>query len=121
MLAVTPVAFPCQSRTASLPGPVALARAWQAQASGVVWLDSATSDEDSISVLAKNPREILQGHIHRDAEALRLALRHGARESSAGGLLGWVGFDGRFTFGHYDSCAIWQDRTASWKLPHQES
>jgi anthranilate/para-aminobenzoate synthase component I len=99
---------------------VALARAWQVQASGVVWLDSATSDEDSISVLAKNPRDILKGHIRRDVETLRLALRRGVQESSDGGLLGWVGFDGQFTFGHYDTCTIWQDRTASWKLPHRE-
>ena len=116
-------------RVSDLPEPLALVRAGQAQGSGLVWLDSAMDESRSISVLARDPTEILKGDIWRDADLLRAALRRGADDQLNGGLFGWIGFDGRFTFGVHESCEVWQHDSASgsdgdtrdWRAPTARS
>lgn len=107
--------MPRKTRTPSPPDPIALAREWHTPGGGLVWLDSATSDGNSISVLAKNPVELLKGDLRQDMNMLRTALGRGRREGLTGGLFGWVGFDGRFTFGLYHACSVWQHQAKTWK------
>lgn len=115
MRAVTPVATPLRARTAGPPDPVALARAWHDAGEGLVWLDSATGGSDCVSVLARDPVEVFQGDIRDQRELLRSALKRGAQGDAPGGLFGWVGFDGRFTFGLYESSALWEHTTKAWR------
>src|SRR6478735_2659927 len=100
--AMTRVALPRKTVASRPAGPAVLARQWHDEPGGFVWLDSATADGASTSVLAKNPMWVLRGNVHCDAAMLREAIRRGAREDPAGGLFGWVRFDGQFTFGYHD-------------------
>lgn len=113
--AVTPLATPRKSRAFNPPNPVQFARAWHEGGEGLAWLDSATGEADSISLLARNPREVLKGDIRRDVNGLRSIMDRGARECPGGGLMGWVGFDGAFTLGCYDSSAVWNHHTRTWR------
>lgn len=103
--------MPPQTRAPGPLDPIALAREWHTTGGGLVWMDSATAEGGSISVLARNPVEVLMGNIHTDGNALRNALRRGSRDDPTGGLFGWVGFDGAFTFGCYNTCSVWQHQT----------
>jgi para-aminobenzoate synthetase component 1 len=98
-----------QIRASRFSDPVALARARHAECGGLAWLDCATGERGSISVLAAQPREILQGNLRQDSGLLRAALQSGMQENrGSGGLFGWVGFDGRFTFGLHDCRTVWE-------------
>ena len=80
-----------------------------------MWLDSATATQESLSILATQPVEILRGSVWQDAAMLREAMRRGKSNGPTGGLFGWVGFDGRFVFGHYQTCATWEHGPEHWR------
>ncbi len=113
------MAIPPISRAPSPSDPVALAHAWHAAGGGLAWLDSSTSEDGSISVVAGCPAEVLKGDIHRDSSRLRAVLQRGVAQGLGGGLFGWVGFDGRFTFGYHESCTVWRhgSGSAAWRAP----
>lgn len=87
---------------------------------GFVWLDTAVPDASSLSILAAQPVEILEGNIFRDAALLRRVLQQHQQPhvpdlgAPSGGLIGWVGFDGHFIFGVYPQCHVYQHRSGSW-------
>ena len=79
---------------------------------GFVWMDSSLPTPGAISVLTAEPVEVLQGHIDHDWEKVRSALR--TPRAAAGGLFGWVGYDGHFTFGIYPHGLIYDHDTSRW-------
>lgn len=89
-------------------------------AGGLVWLDTAVPDATSLSVLAAQPVEVLTGNIFQDAPLLRRVLRQYQQphvpelRAPSGGLFGWVGFDGQFTFGVYPECQVFQHGSGAW-------
>lgn len=79
---------------------------------GFVWMDSSLALPGAVSVLTAEPVEILQGHVDRDWEKVRAALR--TPRAAAGGLYGWVGYDGHFTFGVYPHGLIYDHDSSQW-------
>ena len=103
----------------SLP-PMEAARRLHARP-GFVFLDSASAAADThhLSILAAEPARVHSGTLARDAARLRAALdRH--RVSAVdwgfplGGLIGYVGYDGRFVFGEYDSLLVYHHHQDRW-------
>lgn len=82
------------------------------QREGFVWIDSSLATPGAISVLTAEPVEVLQGHIDRDWENVRTALA--TPRASAGGLYGWVGYDGHFVFGIYPHGLVFDHDTSRW-------
>ncbi len=82
------------------------------QREGFIWMDSALPTPGGISVLTADPVEVLRGHIDRDWEKVRAALR--APRAAAGGLYGWVGYDGQFVLGVYPHGLIYDHDTSHW-------
>lgn len=89
---------------------------------GFVWMDSSLAASGAISILTAEPVAVLRGHIDRDWEKVRTALR--IPRASAGGLYGWVGYDGHFVFGIYPHGLVYHHDSARWfefgdfKLPN---
>ncbi len=83
---------------------VELARAL-AKRPGLVFLDSAVPNQDGRSIIASDPIEIIKGCIWRDAGKLREVLNKNHQVHS-GGLFGHVSFDGKFLFGVYPRCTV---------------
>ncbi len=79
---------------------------------GLVWMDSSLAAPGAVSVLTAEPVAVLRGHIDRDWEKVRTALR--IPRASAGGLYGWVGYDGHFVFGIYPHGLVYHHDTAKW-------
>jgi para-aminobenzoate synthetase component 1 len=79
---------------------------------GLVWMDSSLTSPGAVSVLTAEPVAVLRGHIERDWEKVRTALR--IPRASAGGLYGWVGYDGHFVFGIYPHGFVYHHDTAKW-------
>jgi len=79
---------------------------------GLVWMDSSLATPGAVSVLTAEPVSVLRGHIDHDWEKVRSALR--IPRASAGGLYGWVGYDGHFTFGIYPHGLVYHHDTAKW-------
>jgi para-aminobenzoate synthetase component I len=80
---------------------VEAARQFQHQ-QGLVFLDSSQPERGAVSIVARDPIEIIRGKLPQDAEALRAALlRHRSAAAAGGGLFGWVEFDGSYVFGVY--------------------
>jgi aminodeoxychorismate synthase component I len=79
---------------------------------GLVWMDSSLTTPGAVSVLTAEPVAVLRGHIDQDWEKVRTALR--IPRASAGGLYGWVGYDGYFTFGIYPHGLVYHHDTAKW-------
>lgn len=79
---------------------------------GLVWMDSSLAAPGAVSVLTAEPVAILRGHIDRDWEKVRTALR--IPRASAGGLYGWVGYDGHFVFGIYPHGLVYHHDSAKW-------
>lgn len=75
-------------------------------------MDSSLAAPGAVSVLTAEPVAVLRGHIDRDWEKVRTALR--IPRASAGGLYGWVGYDGYFTFGIYPHGLVYHHDTAKW-------
>ncbi len=75
-------------------------------------MDSSLAVPGAISVLTADPVEVLQGHIDHDWERVRAALR--APRAAAGGLYGWVGYDGQFVLGVYPHGLVYHHDTAQW-------
>ena len=91
---------------------------------GFVWLDSAADRAEGavagrVSLMAADPLEVLHGHIG-DLRPLRTALARLPQPTGAdiglptGGLFGSVDFDGRYTFGLYDSLLAYRHDTERW-------
>jgi para-aminobenzoate synthetase component I len=79
---------------------------------GLVWMDSSLETPGAISILTAEPVAVFQGHIDRDWEKVRTALR--IPRASAGGLYGWVGYDGHFVFGIYPHGLVYHHDTKQW-------
>ena len=79
---------------------------------GLVWMDSSLATPGAVSVLTAEPVAVLRGHIDHDWEKVRTALR--IPRASAGGLYGWVGYDGHFTFGIYPHGLVYHHDTKKW-------
>lgn len=79
---------------------------------GLIWMDSSLATPGAISVISAEPVAVLQGHIDQDWEKVRTALR--IPRASAGGLYGWVGYDGHFVFGIYPHGLVYHHDTAKW-------
>ncbi len=79
---------------------------------GPVWMDSSLETPGAISILTAEPVAVFQGHIDHDWEKVRTALR--IPRASAGGLYGWVGYDGHFVFGIYPHGLVYHHDTKKW-------
>ncbi|WP_294232180.1 aminodeoxychorismate synthase component I [Prosthecobacter sp.] len=79
---------------------------------GFVWMDSARPAPGSVSVLTADPVDVIEGHIDHDWEKVRAALR--LPRAAAGGLYGWVGYDGRFVFGVYPHGLVYEHDKGRW-------
>ncbi len=91
---------------------------------GLVWLDSAVggSRGSGHSILTANPVEILRGSIHEEADWEKVTCRLAAYCESqsdpeglpAGGLFGWVGYEGDFVLGVYPQVLILDHASGHW-------
>lgn len=87
---------------------------------GLIWLDSAAVRPGSVSILTAGPVEIISGRLPHDADKIRAALgRHRTAATSewplpAGGLFGWISFDGCFTLGAYPHCLAFSHDAGEW-------
>lgn len=79
---------------------------------GFVWMDSALCTPGSVSVLTADPVDVIQGHVDRDWEKVRAALR--LPRAAAGGLYGWVGYDGEFVLGVYPHGLMYDHDKSCW-------
>lgn len=79
---------------------------------GFIWLDSSLAHPGAVSVLTAEPVEVLEGHIDRDWEKVRTALA--TPRAAAGGLYGWVGYDGCFVFGVYPHGLVYDHDSSRW-------
>ncbi len=95
---------------------VEMARAL-AKRPGLVFLDSAVPDQDGRSVIASEPVEIIEGCIWSDAGKLREVL-HKNCQDQPGGLFGHVSFDGKFLFGVYPQCTVFDGKGKAGSPPH---
>lgn len=74
-----------------------------------------------VSLITASPRRMLQGSIHRaeDRASLRAALSElpevlGDHGFALGGLAGWVGYEGEFSFGQYSQMLIFDHSHDQW-------
>jgi aminodeoxychorismate synthase component I len=97
-------------------GPLAVARALR-HLPGLVFFDTAghppAGAAPLVSRVAALPQRILRGSIHHaeDRARLRAALHDGA----AGGLAGWVDYEGGFVFGDYHQQLVFHHHDGSWR------
>jgi anthranilate/para-aminobenzoate synthase component I len=102
-----------------LTRPVDVARAWT-KGQDWVWLDTSQTSVDGVSLLARSPVSVLRGQLPEDKEVLRdLWQRHKHKTDrrsagSRGGLVGFVGYDGRFTFGVFPEIHSYLHGSKSW-------
>ena len=80
---------------------------------GLVFLDTACGGESARSFVTAAPAEVLNGHIDTDWPAISALLARG--RGSPGGLFGWVGYDGRFTFGVYPHVMVYHHQERRWR------
>lgn len=92
---------------------------------GLVFFDSAgnlpETAERPLSVIAARPRRVLEGRIDSAADLgrLRAALAEGRQGAAdpdlpAGGLCGWVEYEGGFVFGDYPEMLVYDHREDRW-------
>ncbi len=94
-----------------LPGQMAT---HLAKEEGFVWLDSAIPGAGAVSILTSKPERMLRGNLNTDWDAVEEALREGAQQKRAGGLFGWVGFDGEFILGDYPHALLYDHEAGKW-------
>ena len=93
--------------------------------SGMVFFDSAghlpSTADRAVSVIAARPERLLRGSIHSAADRAvltkALADGHGAQGDTgfpAGGLCGWIGYEGEFVFGDYREMLVFDHADESW-------
>lgn len=86
----------------------------------LIWLDSAEAGPGATTLITAAPLRLLTGHIDRDWPSVEAELSQHAQSNSAEpsffatGLFGWVGFDGRFTLGHYPHALVFHHDSGSW-------
>lgn len=105
--------------------PIEVARQLRTEP-GFVFLDSAghlpSNEQPAISIIAARPTQLLRGSIHQEADRriLKRSLEMAANASPAsagdfdlklpaGGLCGWVDYEGKFVFGEYPEMLISTD------------
>jgi aminodeoxychorismate synthase component I len=87
---------------------------------GLVFFDSAKADNDSISIVAAAPREVIEGHIATDWPQLQAALAKrridAVRDDGLphGFAAGWIGYDGQFCFGLYEDALVFRHGAQRW-------
>lgn len=84
---------------------------------GFVFLDSALSGEQSVSIIASNPDFVLRG---RDWDALERELNKRRQDSGSadhpeGAAIGWIGYDGDFRFCFYNHIHVFEHETGNWR------
>jgi para-aminobenzoate synthetase component I len=82
-----------------------------AQEKGFIWLDSAVPGPGAVSLLTARPSAVITGHIDRDWAQVEALLSQGR---TSGGLFGWVGFDGLYTLGIYESILRFEHDSGRW-------
>ncbi len=85
-----------------------------AECDGFVWLDSAVTSPGSISIFTVEPTQVLKGQIHRHWSQVEATLRAGTLAGQAGGMFGWVGFDGQFVLGVYPHALLYDHDRRQW-------
>jgi para-aminobenzoate synthetase component 1 len=85
-----------------------------ADAPGFVWLDSALPTPGSISLLTAWPEKVLRGQMAHDWASVDSTLQQGAIAKRAGGLFGWVGYDGEFVLGIYPHALLYDHDQQKW-------
>ena len=104
----------------TLPLPPSEVAARLATLGGLVWLDSAAAGAGAVSILTAAPVEIISGRLGEEDDQLRSTLqqyRSPATSGSripAGGMFGWIGFDGEFTLGVYPHCLVYHHDRGLW-------
>ncbi len=92
---------------------------------GLVFFDTAGNLPSGVtrpvSVIAARPRQIFHGRVDQpsDLEALRGALAQVPEPGSdqgfpAGGLCGWIGYEGEFVFGDYPEMLVYSHHDQTW-------
>jgi len=106
-------------------GPMEVARSLSHH-EGLVFFDSvgnlAPGQGNVLSMIAARPQTVLRGSIHSPDEVARLEMilanaGAGAAADSgmpAGGLCGWVEYEGDFVFGDYPEMLVFRHADASW-------
>lgn len=85
-----------------------------------VLLESSTGRPGEVSLVTAEPTTVLQGRIETDWHIVTNALKINRveepchRAPPAGGLFGWVGFDGEFCFGVYPHVLAFDHGRCSW-------
>lgn len=86
-----------------------------AECDGFVWLDSAVTSPGAVSILTVQPTQVDQ---RPDPSALapevEATLRAGTLAGQAGGMFGWVGFDGQFVLGVYPHALLYDHDRRQW-------
>jgi para-aminobenzoate synthetase component I len=90
---------------------------------GLVFFDSSGNFPSNaarpISVIAANPRQILRGNLSNSADLARLRAANPPQINTdlgipTGGLCGWVGYEGDFTFGDYPEMLVFHHSDQTW-------
>lgn len=81
---------------------------------GLVWLDRASTDGESL--VAAMPDRVFEGETNAWAE-LESAIREFQDGHPGGCVAGWVEYSGVFCFGFYREPAIWQHASQTWRFP----
>lgn len=105
--------------------PIEVARSLQ-HLDGLVFFDSAgnlpPASRNPLSVIAARPRAIHRGNIHQPSDLARLesAMQNQPSTPSvdlgipAGGLCGWVEYEGDFVFGDYPEMLVFRHVDGTW-------
>ena len=79
---------------------------------GVAFLDSSGGGKTARSFVTVAPIQVLRGSIEADWSLVAETLS--AHQGTPGGLFGWVGYDGRFTFGVYPHVLVFDHGSQQW-------
>ena len=79
---------------------------------GLIFLDSALTGPEAVSVIAAEPEEKIEGETEGDWERLREAIR--ARAGTPGFAAGYVEYEGRFHFDLYGKALIYRHGEGRW-------